>query len=265
MQRHRNFIFTWNNYTNDNEQYLKGLPSKFMVFGREIAPTTATPHLQGYICFANGKTITAAKRLLRGCHVEIARGSHAQCRTYSIKDGDFYEQGTLPVDRDQNGLDEKQRWIDAWDSAKAGALEEIPADIRIRSYSTLKRIARDYQPNIELLDSVCGLWIHGTAGCGKTSAVFQAYPGLYPKGHNKWWCGYQGEEIVLLDDIDTSHGPWIGSFLKRWADKYPFIAEEKGGSTKIRPRRFIVTSQYPDRDWETLHFIQKKKLLNLKL
>jgi len=244
MTRNRNFVYTLNNYTDQDEDYLRTLQCRYHVYGREVSPTTGTPHLQGYVCFANAKTFTAAIRVLPRCHVEIARGRHTQCRAYSIKDGNFWENGTLPMDPAQRGENEQERWEDAWEKAKAGAIEEVPADIRVRSYSVLCRIGRDYQPALTLLPAPCGIWIQGSSGSGKTHSCFAAYPDLYPKGLNKWWCGYRDEEVVLLDDVDPGHSSWLGAFLKRWGDKYYFIGESKGGSWKIRPKKFIVTSQY---------------------
>ena len=44
---------------------------------------------------------------------------------------------------------------------------------------------------------------------------------------NKWWCGYNGEKYALIDDFEPD---WTGkAALKRWADRYPFQAEFKGG------------------------------------
>ena len=50
--RGRRWCFTLNNYTDEDLQQLRGVvPSKcrYIVFGREVAPETETPHLQGYL------------------------------------------------------------------------------------------------------------------------------------------------------------------------------------------------------------------------
>lgn len=98
-------------------------------------------------------------------------------------------------------------------------------------------------PRVEALDGVCGLWIYGRSGCGKTRTVLKAYPDCYIKPRNAWWDGYNGEEVVLVDDVDIFDRA-LGGKLKHWADFSPFIGESKGTSVRIRPKKLIVTSQY---------------------
>lgn len=95
------------------------------------------------------------------------------------------------------------------------------------------------------LEGPCGVWITGEPGIGKSFAVRSVFRGrLYLKDHSKWWDGYDGEEVVLIDDVHAD-AAWIVHFLKIWADAYPFNAETKGGMARIRPRWIIVTSNYP--------------------
>lgn len=98
-------------------------------------------------------------------------------------------------------------------------------------------------PRVECLPGVCGLWIYGESGCGKTRSVIKQYPECYIKPRNQWWDGYNGEEVVLVDDVDIFDKA-LGGKLKHWADFCPFIGESKGTSVRIRPKKIIVTSQY---------------------
>lgn len=248
--RNRAHLFTWNNYPTDYVNRLKGLDCRYIVAGEEVAPGTGTPHIQGYVVWWNAKSVSSVRTILRGCHITVARGNHRQNDKYCRKtrDGDtpnenVYSRGELPADAADRGAVEKLRWEHAWDAAKRGAVEEIPADIRIRQYSAIRRIERDYMPVVDRLPGPCGLWIYGESGTGKTQSAKDAYPDAYPKPCNIWWDGYQREETIILDDLDKYHVK-LGGVLKHWLERYPFISENKGGSIKIRPKRFIVTSQY---------------------
>lgn len=96
----------------------------------------------------------------------------------------------------------------------------------------------------EPLNCVCGLWIHGATGTGKTHAVVTQHPGRYIKPLNKWWDGYQNEDVIHIDEICPDQSKWIAPFLKKWADKWPFDAEVKGGALQIRPKLVVITSNY---------------------
>lgn len=241
--RSRRYVFTLNNYTQGDLDYFAGIAVRYICYGKETAPNTGTPHLQGFVVWNESKTVRATRTLLRGCHVELARGTALQASDYCKKDGDFVERGNLPTDPVELGNNEIDRWNIAWTLAQAGRIEEIAPDIRIRSYSTLRRIGQDYMERVAPLDSTCGIWIVGNSGCGKTRAVYSKYPDAFVKPCTKWWDGYQDEPTVVVDDLDKYHVA-LGGDLKHWADFMPFIGEFKGGSRRIRPQTLIVTSQY---------------------
>jgi len=253
MSKNRNFIFTHNNYLpEDVTRYNRMVANdecRYLTYGRETGES-GTRHLQGYIVFANPRAVGGVRKFLKGCHVEIRRGTHTQAKEYCQKDGEYFEDGEQPIEQADKGALEVERWKSIWECAKRGAIEEIPERERIRHYSTLKRIGQDYLPKVVSLEGVCGIWIHGESGSGKSRSVMDQFPEHFPKPLTIWWTGYQQEEVVLLDDIDKFNVA-LGGLLKQWADEKPFIGQVHGGSCKIRPKRFIVTSQYTIEEiWE---------------
>jgi len=128
-------------------------------------------------------------------------------------------------------------------------LDKIEAKIFVQNYRTLKQIKFDFQQKPDDLDNVCGEWLHGPSDVGKSHTARTENPGFYEKMLNKWWDQYEGEDVVLIDDVDKSC-EFLGQFLKRWADKYSFRVEIKNHSVLIRPKKIIVTSQYlPSQIW----------------
>lgn len=250
MSRSRSFSFTWNNYDDDSEKYLRSLATKYVVFGKEIAPSTGTPHLQGMVVWPQPKTLAACIKSLPGCHVESAIVESALLK-YVIKDGDVTEWGTRPMLKAQKGEAGKAVYEEAYNLALAGRFEDIPEPLRTRFYSTYRRIAVDHLITPPDLDVLENLWIYGPSGCGKSRGVRQKYPDAYNKDpKTRWWDGYSGQETVVIDDLDV-YDKAIGGDLKRWVDHYPFPAQMKGSSVVIRPKRVIVTSQYaPEEIWE---------------
>jgi len=241
--RSRSFCFTINNYTARSTPSLAGTGACYLLFGREVGDS-GTPHLQGFIHYANARTVRSVIGKLPGAHVEKALGTYSQNRTYCTKGGDFDEFGEPPSDPAEGGEQEKERWTRALQRAKEGKVEEIDADILIRYYSSIKRIRVDFRIKPSAIPEVCGIWVFGVSGCGKSHVVQERYPDHYKKGHNKWWDGYDGEAVAYLDDFGKGD-IWLGEFyLKHWADRWPFQSESKGFSQQLRPDKFIVTSQY---------------------
>jgi len=247
MSRHYNFVFTHNNYPNTELE--DTVECQYIIYGKEIAPTTGTPHLQGFIRFSPWCSLKQAKKRMPGCWIEPALTLEA-AMNYCTKDSIVTERGTKPVTQDEKGTGEKERYKRAREAAIRGDMESIDSDIYIRHYGNLKKIRAEHQVQPAQLGELNNLWLYGPPGSGKTSRAFSENPGAYLKGLNKWWDGYTDQACVIIDDMDPYHKSLAQEF-KAWAHHMPFPAETKGGSTCIRPQKIIVTSNYSiDSVWE---------------
>lgn len=240
----KRWCFTLNNPTADSHVALQCLPYEFLCFGKELAPSTGTPHLQGYIIMKSNQRMSAMIKKIPGAHLEAAKGTTEQNVAYCMKEGTYSEYGVRPKTPQEKGAMNAERFKDAFEAAKEGRLDDIPHDIRLRYYGTLKTIMKDYMPVCKDADDTTGWWFYGASGTGKSRQARVEFPGSYMKMCNKWWDGYQDHDTVIIDDLDTNHSV-LGHHLKIWADRYAFLAETKGGALMIRPKKIVVTSQYP--------------------
>lgn len=237
----RRWTFTINNYTSFDEEDLAHVECTYIIYGKEHCPTTGTPHLQGYIVFNGPRRLAGVKKVHATAHWEIAKGTTQQNYEYCSKaDQAPYERGVKPKDRKQQAQGQKDHYADVIRAAKEGTAEqEYPMEF-LRYHGTITRM---YKPKLEDLPEYSAYWYVGPPGSGKSRSARAKYPGLYNKLINKWWDGYEHEEVVLLDDFSKSN-TMTGDALKNWADHYPFRAESKGSSMVIRPKTIIVTSNY---------------------
>lgn len=232
----------------------------YLLFGVESCPKTGRRHLQGFVSFKNRTTLVSAKKALNdpSAHLEIkSRNSTIQEATdYCKKEGNFEEHGVMP-DEQTVGLtaaNQKRKfdYEEADRLAREGNYEEISSELRIKHWSNLVKI-REYETRKRDVSdipsgSICGLWLFGAPGLGKSyfARDFCRQRGLayYVKAKNKWWDGYQDEPVVIIEDLDDFDAKHMGPKIKEWADEYPFPAETKGGSIKIRPKLLVITTNY---------------------
>lgn len=95
----RHWCFTINNYSDEDVERLTRLEGTvtYLVFGKEVAPTTNTPHLQGYVCFKQKKRRSAAMSVIGRCYLDIKKGTPKEASDYCKKDGDYIEFGECPT------------------------------------------------------------------------------------------------------------------------------------------------------------------------
>lgn len=140
----------------------------------------------------------------------------------------------------------KVDWDSAWESAKKGKFEEIPANVRINSYNALCRIAKDNMVAEPMERTVEVFW--GKTGTGKSRRAWEeAGWDAYPKiPSTKFWDGYNGQDHVVIDEFTGQIGI---EHLLRWCDRYPVSVETKGSATVFRAKKIWITSNIDPRDW----------------
>lgn len=231
-------MFTINNAT-ENEWVMSDCID-YLIVGKEVSDG-GTPHLQGYVCFHIRKRLDGAKKIFPRAHMEIVRGTVSQAIMYCKKDGNWKDWGEPPKSAGQKVHD---LWEKAYNSALEGKYDEIPKCILVRNYHAFKRIRQDNPKNPKALLRRSNVWIYAPSGYGKSTYARETYPDYYDKAPNKWFVGYRNESVILCDDWGPDNFKYLGWYIKRWADLFPFPMESKGGGEQIRPQSIIVTSQY---------------------
>lgn len=117
---------------------------------------------------------------------------------------------------------------------------------RVLQATTVHQLRTSKPPSVS---SLTNEWYYGSTGTGKSRKARETYPDAFIKQANKWWDGYAGQEVVIVEDLAPVHHV-LRTHILHWSDHYPFSAEVKGSSLLIRPKKIIVTSNYhPKEIW----------------
>lgn len=111
------WCFTLNNYTDAEYDSIHAILSdqghvSYGIVGKEVGEG-GTPHLQGFVIFKRTHRFGRVRaKLGPRCHIEQARGSTDQNRTYCSKDGNHTEFGTPPIQGKRTDLESVFDWAD---------------------------------------------------------------------------------------------------------------------------------------------------------
>lgn len=246
-KRQRGWVFTLNNYTEEEYNQLINTPrTKYICIGKEKGES-GTPHLQGYIEWVNPQRLSGLKKINKRAHWEPRRGTPQEAAMYCQKEGDFDELGELPM---ENG---KRRGLQmACDEVLKGTpIEEVatmyPSEFvrysgGLKSLNTIKVKPRDPKepPHV--------VWLWGLAGVGKTREAYEAHEKVYIKDGTQWWDGYDGQTAIIIDDFEVVE--WNYRDLLRLLDRYPYRGQFKGGYVNINsPYIYITCEHHPSYIW----------------
>lgn len=112
------WVFTLNNFTDGEVDHVRGFLTNqvYAIFGRESAPDTGTPHLQGFLILPAPQRLSYLRHHLSArAHFETAKRSSQHNRDYCRKEGDYEEFGTFPERQGKRSdLDEYIAWADTF-------------------------------------------------------------------------------------------------------------------------------------------------------
>ena len=236
-ERMRNICFTLNNYDEKDIQGLKQLEDvQYIIFGKEIAPTTGTPHLQGYIQFSKKVTFNVIRKLFKW-NIRIADGDARSNTKYCEKDKDVYTRGTPKSQGKRNDI---KRVIQ---EVKDGHnMRHIMEDCsNFQAIRVAEKCLQYFEPPRNKDEPTWVYWFFGPAGAGKTR-IAHAILGEdhYAKEPGKFWNNYDGEVNVRIDDFRKDE--YSFSNLLRILDRYKMIVETKGGARQLRAKLIVITS-----------------------
>lgn len=241
MGKSRNYCFTaW-----DMDLFSPSLQmdSKivYFVMGNEKCPETKKSHIQGFMNLknpvANGKKILMDMGFSKSVHIEVSKGSPYDNFLYCSKDGDFHEWGTRPSGQGRRSdLDNVKSIVKS-----GGSMVDIIE--KSSNYQSLKmgEFLFKYLEKPRPVEPIKVLWLYGASGTGKTKYVYDNFgTEVFRPVNEKWWEGYDGHKVVLLDDFR----PEFCSFVRllQLTDIYPFKVECKGGSRHVQYHTIIVTA-----------------------
>lgn len=255
MARPRAICFTINNPSEDERRLFEDRFVSSTGYGiwQLERGASGTLHIQGYGWRDKPTTFTKWKEIVGGrAHIEGARGTAEENKAYCSKqdtrvDGPF-EHGVIPQPGRRSDL--SAIIAAARDpTIPLSSVIDTDAEAFVRYHRGLERIRalslgrRTWKTEV--------FWFWGSTGTGKSREANELAPNAYWKqGCTKWWCGYEGQEDVIIDDYRRD----LCAFheLLRLFDRYPMQVETKGGNMPFLAKRiFVTTPKGPQLTWES--------------
>lgn len=214
----RNFVFTWNNYDQDEsnidpskiDEYFNNF--KYLIIGCEIAPNTGTPHLQGYISFVNQRTLNGLiKTYSKNISWQIAYADDYANQKYCSKEGNFYEFGNIPPKGKRNNQGKRNDLVELKDKLLSGSItvekiREINPEIYHQYGRTLDKLEDDFLLKKRRTTTCRGIWYFGPTGTGKSHRAFNFSSNeddiyIHSTRDKGWWDNFTHQPITVFNEF----------------------------------------------------------------
>lgn len=269
--KHRAFVFTEHNYDDATEERLQNDPwLSYLIYGREVCPSTGTHHLQGFIWTHEDKTKQQIIRHMKLNFIGVpgkGKGPTYHCVNdgihtddmgdpigYCKKDLNWHEQGVRPTEEAfeeqiPKGQGSRTDLLSVKKAIDSGSSVEqlLDQDDHFQAFATHKKFFTEYQAHKRrrlAFEAPAVHLRHGPTGTDKTRYVYSTH-GLddiwvWNPGMGPWFDGYAGQSVVLFDEFrgDIPYGQ-----ILRYTDGYPKTkVPVKGGFIDFSPKIIYFTS-----------------------
>lgn len=196
-------------------------------------------------------------------HLEACKGSEEQNINYCSKEETRRDGPFTFGDRAKPG--KRSDWDAIRECLEVGGGYEQCVDVAfgtsLRFESAIRREVARRLPQRSEPPEVVVLW--GPTGTGKSHTAHIACPDAYRKDPTtNWWDGYCGQENVIVDEFE---GAFPLSNLLRWIDKYPVVAQVKGGYVDLKFKKIYFTSNFPVSEWYPRASLAQKNALDRRI
>jgi len=236
--RYTSILITLNNYTEDEYLHLLNHEAfKYIIIGKEIAPTTGTPHIHAYIELFKQTRFNKIKKINNRMDFRARRGTQKQCIDYVKKNGDYEERGEM------NRQGERVDLRKLIELAQAGTSKrELTSqfDVSASQMKSFDLYCSFKDPEFKKRNVI---WMYGDTGTGKTTKALNDYKDIYWKNCTKWWDGFDNHETVVLDEFRPGKYWNIGRLL-RILGGTPERIETKGSSQWLQCKNIVTTTPY---------------------
>lgn len=242
---HKSWVFTINNYTDDDVNQVKALPCQRMTCGYEVGKS-GTPHLQGAVTFKQTHRKGVVCKLLGGRAWVKKMGGTWEDQEYTVKEGrvcrlfECSQQGNrTDLEQFRDAIKRKCDDEELFEKHLECVAKYPRLESRLRRYYAGKQSGHFRQLEVVVL------W--GKAGTGKTRAAFEDGAFLVPKSENyKWWNGYEGQRTICLNDF---YGDMKWTKFLDILDGYPMQVEVKGDMVHAEWTKVYITSNVHPSQW----------------
>lgn len=241
--------YTWTSFEEAPPEYDDQFLS-YLIYGREICPSTGRPHWQGYLETKTKRTFSSVLNWFheneqKEMKLFISAGSSVQNQQYCKKQNDWEEFGKPMAQGKRTDLDLVRTNILSGMHTADDIIVSGEVHLGVRYSRWLDRLTDIANRTTRRTEPTTITWLWGPTGSGKSRAANEMAPNAYWHNtqDNDWWDQYNGEADVIIDDF---RGEIRYSVLLKLADRYPVTVKRRGRAPiPFTSRRIIITAPTP--------------------